>query len=315
MYARLGATEKAAYYLDFLINHKNISTTTMYAEGNPVIETPLSFASSVHDMVLQSWGGNIRVFNGTPKAWSDVAFHQLRTEGAFLVSAKKKGGVTQFVSVESLVGSACQIQTDIPNPIISINGKKAKRGAVEETDDGFYKVALKAGDTATFTPVALKYADLSIAPIPVSAANRNAFGLNDKTTRLPSHQFYYPEAAKPKAKPAVEKPAKALAIPASNGQIVRNELPGMERILSLAEVQVAAEGKNIALNRAASASSAVLGGVPALAVDGQTDGDYTKGSVTHTATEANPWWEVNLGGIHKIDTIKVSNRTGGDGAR
>ena len=315
MYARLGATEKAAYYLDFLINHKNISPTTMYAEGNPVIETPLSFASSVHDMLLQSWGGKIRVFNGSPKAWSDVAFHQLRTEGAFLVSAKKKGGVTQFVSVQSLIGSPCQVQTDISKPIITINGKQAKRGVVEKTADGFYQVALKAGDTATFTPVALKHADLSIAPIPVSAANRNAFGLNDKSVRLAGHQFYYPEAAKATAKPAVATPTKAVALSATKGQIVRIELPGMERILSLAEVQVTAGGQNIALNRAASASSAVFGGVPALAVDGKTDGDYTKESVTHTATEANPWWEVNLGSIHKIDTIKVFNRTGGDGVR
>jgi hypothetical protein len=30
-------------------------------------------------------------------------------------------------------------------------------------------------------PVALKHADLSIAPIPVSAAHRNAFGLNEMT--------------------------------------------------------------------------------------------------------------------------------------
>jgi hypothetical protein len=41
--------------------------------------------------------------------------------------------------------------------------------------------------------VEIKPADLSIAPIPVPEANRNAFGLNDKTTRLPGHQFYFPE--------------------------------------------------------------------------------------------------------------------------
>jgi alpha-L-fucosidase 2 len=208
MYARLGATEKAAYYLNFLINHKNISPTTMYAEGNPVIETPLSFASSVHDMVLQSWGGKIRVFNGTPKAWSDVAFHQLRTEGAFLVSAKKQGGVTQFVSVESLVGAPCLVQTDLLNPKVSINGQAAKRGLVTKTTDGFYKVALKKGDTVTFTPMALKHADLSIEPIPVSAANRNLFGLNDKSARLSGHQFYYPETAPSEPKPAAVKSTK-----------------------------------------------------------------------------------------------------------
>ncbi|MBK1855497.1 hypothetical protein JO972_11050 [Verrucomicrobiaceae bacterium 5K15] len=193
MYARLGDAEKAAYYLDFLINHKNVSPTTMYAEGNPVIESPLSFASSVHDMLLQSWGGKIRVLHGTPKAWADVAFHQLRTEGAFLVSAKKKAGVTQFVTVKSLAGSPCQVQIDISNPIITINGEQAKPAQVTKTADGFYTIDLQQGDRVTFTPVALDQADLSIVPIPVPVDKRNAFGLNDQTIRLPGHRFYFPE--------------------------------------------------------------------------------------------------------------------------
>ena len=59
MYACLGDGEQAYHYLNFLIQHKNISPTTMYAEGNgnPVIESPLSFATALHDMLLQSWGG------------------------------------------------------------------------------------------------------------------------------------------------------------------------------------------------------------------------------------------------------------------
>lgn len=92
MYAMLGDSEQAYHYLNFLIKHKNVSPTTMYAEGNPVIESPLSFATCIHDMLLQSWGGKIRVFPGTPAQWGDVAFHKLRTQGAFLVSAKKNLG-------------------------------------------------------------------------------------------------------------------------------------------------------------------------------------------------------------------------------
>ena len=40
MYAYLGDSAKAYEYLDMLIKHKNVSSTTMYAEGNPVIESP-----------------------------------------------------------------------------------------------------------------------------------------------------------------------------------------------------------------------------------------------------------------------------------
>ena len=191
MYACLGDGEKAYHYLDFLIQHKNVSPTTMYAEGNPVIESPLTFATALHDMLLQSWGGKLRVFHGTPKIWADVAFKDLRTQGAFLVSAKKKAGVTQFVTVESLVGSPCVVQIDIPNPKIYINGTAASKEQARRTDQSYYEIKLAKGETATFTPVELEKTDLKVEPIPVSEADRNLFGLSKKTERLPGHAFYY----------------------------------------------------------------------------------------------------------------------------
>ena len=191
MYACLGAKEKAYYYLNFLIKHRNVSPTTMYAEGNPVIESPLSFATSVHDMLLQSWGGKIRVFHGTPELWKDVAFDKFRTQGAFLVSAKKAGGRTQFVTVESLIGSRCEVMVDIDNPYIAINGKKADPSKVHETELGFYHIDLKKGETATLSPAPLEPQELAIKPIKVTEENRNLFGLSDKTRRLPGHSFYF----------------------------------------------------------------------------------------------------------------------------
>ena len=190
MYAMLGDAEKAYYYLDFLIKHDRVSPTTMYAEGNPVIESPLSFATCIHDMLLQSWGGKIRVFPGSPKKWADVAFKDLRTQGAFLVSAKKKAGVTQFVTVKSLIGSPCFVQTDIANPKIYINGEPIKKRQVR-VEDEMYEVALKKGDTVTFTPIAMEKTDFNVQPIPVSADEHNLFGLSEKTARLPGHRHYY----------------------------------------------------------------------------------------------------------------------------
>jgi len=188
MYAALGDAEKAYYYLNFLIQHKNISSTTMYAEGNPVIESPLSFATSVHDMLLQSMGGIIKVFLGTPERWSDASFYNLRAQGAFLVSGKRKEGKTQFVSIESLVGSPCIIQPNIEKPLIYINGKEA-RSRVTKTING-YSIDLKKGDIAMFTAIPLHKTDLTIEAIPVSKDNRNLFGFSHKTERLPGHNFY-----------------------------------------------------------------------------------------------------------------------------
>ena len=188
MYAALGDAEKAYYYLDFLIQHKNVSSTTMYAEGNPVIESPLSFATCIHDMLLQSMGGIIKVFPGTPERWGDASFYHLRSQGAFLVSAKRKEGKTQFVSVESLVGSTCVVQPDIENPLIYINGKDAG-SRVTKSKNG-YEIDLKKGETAIFTSTELAKTDLTICAIPVSEANRNLFGYSKRTERLPGHNYY-----------------------------------------------------------------------------------------------------------------------------
>ena len=69
----LGKGNDALAYLNKLFG-RFLSVNTLYRESGPVIETPLSGAQSIHDMLLQSWGGKIRVFPAVPDAWQDVAF-------------------------------------------------------------------------------------------------------------------------------------------------------------------------------------------------------------------------------------------------
>jgi len=189
MYANLGDAEKAYYYLDFLIKHKNISSTTMYSEGkiNPVIESPLSFATSLHDMMLQSWSGKINVFPASPKRWKDVSFHNLRTQGAFLVSAKKVNGTTEFVSVKSLKGNECNVQVDFKNPKFYINGKCV---SIKQNANGSYHINLKKNETVIITAKTLNKTDLSIKELPKSKKEQNLFGYGSKTKRLPGHKYY-----------------------------------------------------------------------------------------------------------------------------
>ena len=60
-----------------------------------------------------------------------------------------------------------------------------------------------------------------------------------------------------------------------------------------------------------STQSSVFGSafVADLARDGNTDGDWRNGSVTHTELDANAWWEIDLGASRSIDQIFVWNRT------
>jgi len=95
------------------------------------------------------------------------------------------------------------------------------------------------------------------------------------------------------------------------GRYVRVELPGEQRILSLAEVQVFVGDEDIAVGAKASQSSVAFGGPAFFAVDGNTDGDFEAMSVTHTATESDPWWEVDLGETPQtIDRVVLFNRVG-----
>ena len=85
-----------------------------------------------------------------------------------------------------------------------------------------------------------------------------------------------------------ERPAGATP---AGGRFVRIELPGKQKFLHLAEVQVFSAGRNLAPRAKAAQSSIDYDGVPQRAVDGRTDGEFSGNSVTHTHMEDNPWWE------------------------
>ena len=195
IYATLGDGEKAYKFLDFFINHRNVSPTTMYAEvkTQPVIESPLSYATSVHDMLLQSWGGKVRVLPAVPKHWENIAFHQLRTQGAFLVTAKKSKGQTQFVELQSLVGTPLIIDPNIMNPIIYIDGKLADKSLVKKDEKGFIHVELVKGERVLFMSPNVTQKELFITSSDIEKSQQHLFGLSNKTTRLPSHSYYYKE--------------------------------------------------------------------------------------------------------------------------
>ena len=88
--ASIGRPDDAVKWLTHFVDDTGrygCQPNTLYQEAGPVIETPLSAARSLQDIVIQSWGGTIRVFPGVPGSWKDVTIDRMRTEGAFLVSA------------------------------------------------------------------------------------------------------------------------------------------------------------------------------------------------------------------------------------
>ena len=61
-------------------------------------------------MLLQSHKGFIEVFPAIPPEWKNVSFRTFRTEGAFLISAKKENAVAMEVKIRSEAGGKLKIK-------------------------------------------------------------------------------------------------------------------------------------------------------------------------------------------------------------
>ena len=66
--------------------------------------------------------------------------------------------------------------------------------------------------------------------------------------------------------------------------------------------------ENLAPAGVASQSSANHSGVASRVIDGNTNGVWRQGSVTHTANEAQPWWELELAARAAIEELVLYNR-------
>lgn len=105
------------------------------------------------------------------------------------------------------------------------------------------------------------------------------------------------------------KPQTTTTSSARSARFVRITQPGTSTFLMLAEVEIISSGKNIAVGKSASQSTTDYGGPAKLAVDGNPDGNFDHKSTTHTASQDNPWWEVDLGSAVAIDSVRVHPRT------
>ena len=165
-----GLGNQALEYLNGLKSF--LCPNTLYKEAGPVIETPLSGAQAIQNMLLQSWCGTIRVFPAVPDAWQNVAIHNLRTEGAFLVSAVRRNGKTQFIRVKSLAGEPCIIKSDLAEPVHVYSKQQVK---LKRERIGRFRLNIKKGEEAILYSGKLPAA-FSICPI-TKARVHSDFGL------------------------------------------------------------------------------------------------------------------------------------------
>ena len=87
-----------------------------------------------------------------------------------------------------------------------------------------------------------------------------------------------------------------------------DEVSIYNQALTAADVTKLSQGsmpRNLALRRTATQSSTGWDSPASLAVDGNTDGDWFHGSVSHTNENAQAWWQVDLGSVQQIENVSV----------
>ncbi|WP_302119444.1 glycosyl hydrolase family 95 catalytic domain-containing protein [Allorhodopirellula heiligendammensis] len=171
MAALLGDGDRAYEFLNRLKSFLHPNTLYSEAGSLPVMETPLHGATAIQDMVLQSWGGRIRVFPAVPQKWGDVQFDRLRAEGAFLVSAKRESGKTQWAEVTADAGGSVEVQL----PLIDVDWSASDNAQIERIDDGVFRVVLPQDGSVLFWPTGQSQPTPRITATP-SRLLRHPFG-------------------------------------------------------------------------------------------------------------------------------------------
>ncbi|KAF7686831.1 hypothetical protein HF521_015224 [Silurus meridionalis] len=93
------------------------------------------------------------------------------------------------------------------------------------------------------------------------------------------------------------------------GHYVNIIVPNIFQYLTLCEVEVYGTPANVALGGIATQSSLYTNNFyPNFAIDGKRTSIMGSGSCTHTSTQNNPWWRVDLLVVYDISNIIITNR-------
>ncbi|HEY5462111.1 MAG TPA: hypothetical protein VIJ95_02560 [Hanamia sp.] len=107
----LNGDQKGGQYSDFTYRPFTL-------EGN------FAFAKGIQEMLLQSHNNYMEIFPAIPSSWKNVSFTKFRTQGAFLVSAKKENGSIDDVEIVSQIGGLFRLKVPFKTFYITNTSKK-----------------------------------------------------------------------------------------------------------------------------------------------------------------------------------------------
>lgn len=108
------------------------------------LEGNFAFASGIQEMLIQSHTGIIHIFPAIPSSWKEVSFKKLRTEGAFIVSAKMERGEVAEVIISSEKGGVIKLSNPFKNTGFKCNSE-------HKITDNIISIETQPGQTITFS--------------------------------------------------------------------------------------------------------------------------------------------------------------------
>ncbi|MCK0158254.1 glycoside hydrolase family 95 protein [Cellulophaga sp. F20128] len=87
------------------------------------LEGNFAFASAIQEMLIQSHTGIVILFPAIPHNWKNSSFESLRTEGAFLVTAKMEDGTVKEVKIISEKGGELRLRNPFNTDDINVNSE------------------------------------------------------------------------------------------------------------------------------------------------------------------------------------------------
>ena len=103
------------------LGHSGFSYRPFTLEGN------FAAGQAVHEMLLGSWGGVVRIFPAVPDEWPDASFQDLRAEGGFVVSARRRAGSTVWVRIQATHDGLLQLRDPFQGRPVSWNRPDVQR--------------------------------------------------------------------------------------------------------------------------------------------------------------------------------------------
>jgi len=151
-FARQGRAEEALKYLEIYVkafilrNGFHVNGDQLKAGFSGFTYRPFTLEGNflapeaVHDMLIQSWRGVVRLFPAMPWRWHDAEFDNLRAEGGWIVSARYENNAATWLRFEATRDGTLVLRDNFGGRAITWRGNKPIKVGKN------YEVLLKEGD-------------------------------------------------------------------------------------------------------------------------------------------------------------------------